>query len=181
MYQGNNPTALISQQLLLEAFTLLLNKKGFKDITISELCTQSGVSRQTFYSLYKTKENLLLHHLQIISKETSSYKHGSEITLIETCRNFSKFVIKRKKDLAIIIENDLMDILKLLIYQETATCRDSFITVDEDEAFLALEFMASGLAQLTKSYLINNKNPNEDELTQIAYKIMSGSIYRAIK
>jgi len=49
MYQGKNPTALTSQKLLLDALNELLAEKEFKDISVSELCSRSGVSRQTFY------------------------------------------------------------------------------------------------------------------------------------
>ncbi|GAS82115.1 TetR/AcrR family transcriptional regulator [Paenibacillus amylolyticus] len=180
MYQGNNPTALQSQQLLLDTFIHLLEQKKFKDISISEICCQSGVSRQTFYSLFKTKENLLLHQLQLTSREKKPNKHASKITLMESCQLFSEFIIEREKEVSLLIENDLMDILKLLIFQETETCKDSFIIISDQEAGLALDFMAAGLAQLAKSYLTYRKKPVQDELTQLAYKILSGSIYRNI-
>ena len=63
MYQGKNPKALTSQKLLLEALNELMDEKEVKDISISELCSRSGVSRQTFYSLFGTKENILLYEL----------------------------------------------------------------------------------------------------------------------
>lgn len=51
MHQRNNPTAHTSQTLLLDAMNQLLQMNEFKDISVSELCSRSGVSRQTFYSL----------------------------------------------------------------------------------------------------------------------------------
>jgi AcrR family transcriptional regulator len=55
MYQGNNPTALTSQKMLLDSLNELLKEKEFKDISVSEICSHSGISRQTFYSLFGTK------------------------------------------------------------------------------------------------------------------------------
>ena len=58
MYCGCNPTALSSQTQISEALTRLLAEKSYTKITVSELCRASGVSRQTFYSLFSSMENV---------------------------------------------------------------------------------------------------------------------------
>lgn len=59
MYQGDNKTALCSQKAIADALVCLLDGKPYSEITVSELCQQSGISRQTFYALFQTKENVL--------------------------------------------------------------------------------------------------------------------------
>ena len=49
----------IIKESLGQALILLMNKKAFKAITITELCRKAGVSRMAFYGNYKTKESLL--------------------------------------------------------------------------------------------------------------------------
>ena len=56
MYRGNNKTAITSQEMIAEACYGLLEKKSLADIRISELCQLAKVSRQTFYSLFQSKE-----------------------------------------------------------------------------------------------------------------------------
>ncbi len=59
MYQGDNKTALGSQKAIADALVRLLHEKRYAELTVSELCQQSGISRQTFYALFQTKENVL--------------------------------------------------------------------------------------------------------------------------
>lgn len=61
------------------SFTKLINEKDFDDITIQDLLDDSGVSRSTFYSHYKTKDELLLsvsHHIfeHVFSKSLEEEK-----------------------------------------------------------------------------------------------------------
>lgn len=49
---------LISESLQ-QALILLMEKKDYRDISITELCKKAGVSRMAFYSNYETKDNLL--------------------------------------------------------------------------------------------------------------------------
>ena len=130
MYQGKNPTAHTSQKLILNAMNLLLTEKEFKDISVSELSCHSGVSRQTFYSLFGKKEN------------------------------------------------DLTDVLYTLIYQSMASCRQSFVNLDDTTREYAAQFIAAGLSGLTQKYVLEHEKPDQDELARLSYKIMSGNIYQ---
>ena len=62
-----------SKSLLQQAFLLLLKDKTFDEISIAELCRKAGVSRQTFYSNYRYKEDVLLEHLDDILNEFYNY------------------------------------------------------------------------------------------------------------
>ena len=64
MYCGNNKTALQSQKQTADAMMALLSEKPFSQITISELCREAGISRQTFYSLFTNRENVMVFTLQ---------------------------------------------------------------------------------------------------------------------
>ena len=60
MYQGSNKTALSSQKSIAQGFTELMHEKEYSKISISEICQRSGVSRQTFYTLFESKENIVI-------------------------------------------------------------------------------------------------------------------------
>lgn len=64
MYQGKNKTACASQRAITDAFFRLLKDQSFDDISISEICKEAGVSRQTFYTLFEKKENILLYEIE---------------------------------------------------------------------------------------------------------------------
>ena len=63
MYSGNNKTALASQRQIAAAFTALLREKPYSQISVSAICKEAGVSRQTFYALFAAKENIVLYVL----------------------------------------------------------------------------------------------------------------------
>ena len=63
MYSGENKTAIQSQNAIVSALAALMEEKDFAKISISELCKRSRVSRQTFYTWFKTKENIIEYDL----------------------------------------------------------------------------------------------------------------------
>lgn len=178
MYQGKNPTALTSQKLLLDALNELLSEKEFNDISVSELCSRSGVSRQTFYSLFGTKENILLYQLELINDTKPNSEDDSPIGLMETCERFGRYVASNYVQLTMLIENNLTEVLYTMIYQSMYSCRRGFVMLDQKTQEYAAQYMAAGLCSLTQKYIKEHKEPDQTELTGLAYKIMSGSIYR---
>ena len=69
MYQGKNPTALQSQNLITEALLALMEEEPFQKITIKAVCAHAGVSRQTFYSLFENKEEVIERRLDQLFEE----------------------------------------------------------------------------------------------------------------
>lgn len=65
-----------------EAFLLLLKKKEYKDISITEICKKAGVTRMSFYRNFESKEDILLKKVRNVTDsflETSgiSYKNNT--------------------------------------------------------------------------------------------------------
>ena len=70
MYQGKNPTALQSQNLITEALLALMEEEPFqKNHDKSPVCAHAGVSRQTFYSLFENKEEVIGRRLDQLFEE----------------------------------------------------------------------------------------------------------------
>lgn len=178
MYQGKNPIALTSQKLLLDALNELLLEKEFKEISVSELCSRSGVSRQTFYTLFGTKENILLYQLELLNDTKPEEHEGETMQLMDICERFSRYVVSNYEQLTMLIENDLVEVLYTLMYQSMSSCRQSFVLLDDNTREYAAQFMSAGLAHITQKYIREHKKPDQTELTELSYKIMSGSIYR---
>ena len=64
LYCGTNKTALASQDQIANTLLALMKEKPYDEISVSELCRCAGISRQTFYSLYQSKENVVIRILQ---------------------------------------------------------------------------------------------------------------------
>lgn len=59
MYQGNNATALRSQEWLCESLAKLMGVQPYASITIGAICKHADLSRQTFYNVFDSKEEVL--------------------------------------------------------------------------------------------------------------------------
>lgn len=64
---SNNEANRITRESICTALLELLQTKDFKAITVSELVRRAGVSRQSFYRNYKTKEDVVLEIENTIS------------------------------------------------------------------------------------------------------------------
>ncbi len=179
MYQGKNPTALTSQKLLLDAMNGLLAEKEFKDISVSELCSLSGVSRQTFYTLFGTKENILLYQLELINDTKPDPEDHAPVSLTDTCERFSRYVVSNYVQLTMLIQNDLTEVLYTMMYRAMSSCGQSFVSLDPDTREYAAQFMAAGLCRLAQKYIRDHEVPDQKELSELAYRILSGSIYQS--
>ena len=64
MYEGCNKTALTSQSAIADALLSLMEEKPYTRISVSEICKSAGVSRQTFYTLFESKDNVIAFELE---------------------------------------------------------------------------------------------------------------------
>lgn len=172
MYQGTNPTALKSQQQILETMRNLLKKKEYAEISISEICEQSNTSRQTFYKLFGTKENLLLFVLE--NAPYANQDVGDEpIPLALFCELYAQYVIANYDLMKMLVENNLMEVLYRLMYKGISSCRQSLSELAENEREYAVAFICSGLCAVTQKYLTEHHAPEQKALAELASKVMS--------
>src|SRR2546423_14941861 len=66
---SNDLRARRTRKWLQEALLELMKEKSFEDIQITELTGRAQVSRPTFYLHYRSKEELLLSHVDVIFEE----------------------------------------------------------------------------------------------------------------
>lgn len=82
--RNNEEAKFITREAIKEALYILMEKKEFSEIKISEIIIKSGVSRSAFYRNYKTKDEILqdtvneLHDL-FLSKSGNSLQENWEL------------------------------------------------------------------------------------------------------
>ena len=67
------------------AFANLMREKDYDDITIQDLLEEASISRSTFYSHYKTKDELLL----------SISNHIFEHVFLELCKKRKHMIFQK--------------------------------------------------------------------------------------
>ena len=68
---SNNEANRITRESICTAMLKLMNTKEFKAISVSELVRRAGVSRQSFYRNYKTKEDVVIEIKETITRRLS--------------------------------------------------------------------------------------------------------------
>ena len=87
-----------------QAFTELVNEKRYEDLIIQDIIDRSHISRSTFYSHFKTKDELLL------SISDHIFEHVFSKTLEEeTSHDFSKDTVYDYKHLVIHLFYHILD------------------------------------------------------------------------
>ena len=178
MYKGNNKTALSSQQQIAEAFLKLLNTRPYSDISISAVCKEAGISRQTFYSLFDSKENLISYMLGQKHCFTPGISCCSSpsITLQSLCRDYSSYIIERKDFLKLLVQNDIIYLMHESLYNSFMDCPSFLPGKAATVRAFGAEFVSGGLSGIAKIYL-ENENTSREDLEDIISRLFSGDLF----
>ncbi len=109
----NNEANRITRESICTALLELLMIKDFSDISISELVRRAGVSRQSFYRNYNSKEDVVLEIENVFQTELSrkmndpAYKKNPRLWFLE----FFSILRKNKAAATIIYKADLFEVL----------------------------------------------------------------------
>ena len=107
MYEGCNKTAIASQAAIAEALIELMKDKPYSRISVSEICKRAGVSRQTFYSLFASKDNVISFILErkYCFRPQDHECCRSSMTLEDICRAYSQYITERRDMIVLLVRN----------------------------------------------------------------------------
>lgn len=182
MYDGNNPTALKSQQWLTENLLDLMEEKPYEEISIMDICKKADLSRQTFYNYFESKEELFRYLLR------STY--DSKLNALETIPTskdaISIFVNTAKENdrlVSAIVKNNMGNIVSDEIFQSITRFLNKFIpNFSNQQHFNYYVVLLSGsLTHFMTYYARNNREMSELEMTHILESFLSGKVFRLLR
>ena len=176
MYNGTNRTAQKSQENIVRALVGLLRNEPYSSISISAICKEAGVSRQTFYSLFESKENIILYEL---SKKHCFHPGSSceknRVTLKDICDEYAAYIIDKEEILALLADNNIIYLMHDSLFSSFNSCTCCSMGRDEAEHQFVSEYFASSLSGIAQVYVRMHERPSEGELSDIIYYLMSGA------
>ena len=177
MYCGCNPIALSSQAQISDALIRLMSAKPYSSITVSELCRESGVSRQTFYSLFNSMENVVVFTLR---KNACRLPHASEAisSLEQLCSCYSSYICANRELLKILVENKVAYLLYDSIYESLLCCREYGNAQPRAEHQYAAHFLAGALTGVVRQYCSAEPPASADFLHEVLYDLFNGNFFR---
>ena len=177
MYDGDNPTAIKSMNWFADALIRLMSTMKYKDIIVRMLCKEADLSRQTFYNLFKDKDEVLLYYLESSAMEYfDETKFGGEIIVRNFVEAFSDYIDAHEDLLRNLAENHL----ELLLYQA--------ITNDINEVArvyaksyrnrYGTAFLSGALTQIIICWIYDEERISADEITDVIEQILIGKYYK---
>lgn len=182
MYCGSNKTALSSQKQIAEALLRLMADHPYADISVSSLCREAGISRQTFYSLFTSRENVVVFTLQAnycyapseaLSRGGEGEKSGG---LRALCRGYAAYILQNRDFLRMMVKNRIDYLLYDSISEALGACECFLPGVDSRVRPYAVSFYAGGISSVARTYAREGCAATEKELEQLLYLLLSGSL-----
>ncbi|MCI6272606.1 MAG: TetR/AcrR family transcriptional regulator [Erysipelotrichaceae bacterium] len=173
MYTGRHTKAIESQTLLINALLECLNEKELKDVQVKDICQKANLTRQTFYSLFSTKENALYFHLKyncnfILDKLEIQKK---QITTNDLANEFSCFYTTNKKFLKILVDNNFYNFLYDYFYNTLHNCRIKITNKKQNKEYL-YAYISGSLIGLIIQLLKDDKD--SQEISKITTELLNG-------
>ena len=182
MYCGTNKTAMQSQKQIAAAMMALLGEKPFSQITVSELCKVAGISRQTFYTLFTSRENVMVFTLQARycdGPELSEPEHiacrGDQLRWL--CRGYSEYMLRNQGLIKLLVDNRIDYLLYDSFFDAMDSCECFLPKADACTRSYAASFYAGGIACVARRYAQEGCSSNVDQLEALLMTLLSGSLF----
>ncbi len=174
MYTGYHTKAIESQRLLVNALLECLETDELHSVPIKDICAKANLTRQTFYSLFSTKENALLFHLRYDCAFTLD-KIGENkkfVTVEDIAKKFSSYYIENKNFLNILNKNNLHYFIYDHLFQSIYNCRLPISNSDAcDREFLSA-YLAGAFVGTIIKYV--EKDLSEEEIFKMTTNLVEG-------
>ncbi len=182
MYDGNNPTALKSQQWLTETLLELMEEKSYTDISIMDICKKADLSRQTFYNYFESKDELFRHLL----RKTYEDKLLSFDSIPSSDEAISAFVSTMKENprlVSAIVKNNMGNLVSDEIFKSITHFLNRFIPHFESQPHFSyyIVLLSGSLTHFLTYYAKNNNEMSEKEMAQILETFLSGRVFKLLR
>ena len=179
MYCGNNKTALASQRQIAEALLQLLDGQPYGDISVSAICKQADVSRQTFYSLFQSKENVITFALRNdCCYSDRTHEEARPCSFQQICGEFSQYITGHATMLELLSRHDLMPLLRTVLREDFASCLSPAGQCCRALQPYLVDYLAAGITSIAETYIRTGKSASREALEGIIYMLLRGEFYR---
>lgn len=180
MYKGANPTALQSQQWIVDSLIGLMEEKPYPQITIMDICRRADLSRQTFYNVFEGKEEVLRFCLQSeYGRQFQALEAHAAITADEIVGAFAAVLQKNERLLSLMILNGLDGIISDEIAKCVALFADQFVR-DPEQIFLlpySKAILSGALAHLLVHWFRQEEPISLEQLAQLISDFLEGKLF----
>ena len=173
--------------LMDEALILLLEKKDWEFITVTEICKKAGVNRSTFYLHYETMDDLLLETTEMIGKRFNDAFSNEKFDLQNTDKKglffvedqylipYLNFIKKNKRVYKLIHEKPHVfknQYTSQKWYEQLFTKILDKFGVEESEKEYVFAYFSYGLVAIVQKWIENDCNDSVEAIAKLMKKVI---------
>lgn len=178
MYSGNNPTALKSQEMFMDALLQLMEERPFSEISVTAICRKADLSRQTFYLLFETKENIIdLKFNRIFDRYVRIIVNEPQLSTRKVAAWFANFLDSEYNFVRMLVENHLTSIMVQHFRKYLVEVDQMILSDERPMQNYAMAFLAGALAETAAEYVRDSAAPDLDQLSEAIHLILTGSYF----
>lgn len=179
MYNGNNKTALNSQKRIVEAMLEMVENESYDNITIKDICKRANISRQRFYYLFESKDEIVMYYLNDFFIQLETFINDNNIiSLYDLIFQYFSAIDKDEYIKKFMHINNILPMFSdiLLKFMGKIHILKTNRIMDKND-FYANKFLSSGLNSIFIFWLEKNKEITLQELVAIIEDILRGKIF----
>ena len=174
-------------KLMNEALLVLLEKKEYAFITVTEICEKAGVNRSTFYLHYESINDLLLETIEMINKRFKTTFNNQmlnpkklnkeDLYLIndEYLIPYLQFIKENKKRYKLIHNNPLIfkkqQVFEKLYNELFSIILDKYGVLDNEKEYI-FSFFSFGLVAIIQKWIENDCVDDIYKIADIMKKVI---------
>ena len=180
MYTGTNVTALKSMKWLADALESAILTSPYQKITIRDICSFADVSRQTFYNLFESKDEVL--HYCLRRKYEEMFDGLASESLLEMSSIINMYITFYADNRGLIdcmINNHLEGVITEELSNSISTYLRRFVkhSGDDERVPYATAMLAGALSQLEVYLMKRGETIEYERFYALLSDFFDGELY----
>lgn len=176
MYATNdNLQAIASRNRIKDALITLMKQYPYKDITITQICQEAQIVRQTFYRNFEAKDEILIFLLDgMIRLYYTEYRN--ENNTYTQLMNFFAFMLINRELLLLLSKNNLLFLIDKTITSNITVLFElrQISEIEEGTEKYVIGFIASTVCSLLSIWINEGFAETPETICKLAQRFLSG-------
>ncbi len=176
MYNGTNPSALKSREWIRNALLDLLKERKYSQITIKDICRKADLSRQTFYQIYESKDEVMEYHFnELFFSFKNQCGDFCGITIREIAGSFFAFFYEQRALVQELFDNNLSVFLERQ-FEHYLPKIDLFRKLSAKDSYpeYSIAYVAGALTQVLIHWFQSDFDLPVEKMGEIVESIIAG-------
>ncbi len=177
----SNPISVRSKRLITEALLELMETVPFSKISIRDIVEKAGLTRQTFYHNFESKEDVVSYKLDELFEGFFQYVIDNKVADCEgvICFYF-RYWQKNDKFIKLLVKNNLVYILELKYPEYFKVIQFIFMRgndISDVESEYVYSFISGAIINLLVTWINNGQVMTPKEMAKFVMRILEGTFY----